>query len=418
MIPITGAEPIVVVELLTQIAIVLFLGVVLKAVSNKTGFPFPVALILAGTAAVSFGLLNMKSWEGFGELIRTLALIIIVFSAGFHLQLREIKKDTKIIMILATLGVLITMALITGITFSLLGISIITAAFLGALLSGSDPAAISCNEGTDCSLKDRATRILVSESIFNQPLTLILPLLLLDLVTKPELALLNVPKFILLIGVGAAVGFVGATLGQKILLALKTEHEEIAGLMIAIAVFVIAENLFGSGILAVAVTALLLSSKNIPEKEVLGVFSKQLAFLFMVFVFILLGMQVSFQQLYQLSITRYEIIAIVIALIAARLVSSLVVLVRTSLTLRERIRIGLIAPKGIGPAALAPLLIAHNIVGAETVVKIVYIAIIASIIISMFFMRMGTEPDIKAMAEQKTKEHTLEKTAKGEKEKV
>ncbi len=395
------------IELLTQIAIVLFLGVMLNFGSKKTGFPFIVALILVGTAGVSFGFLDMGKWIGFSELIRTLALIIIVFSAGFHLQLQEIKKESKIILMLATLGVLITASFITGITFYLLSIPLITAAFLGTLLSGSDPAAISCGTGSECSIKDKLSRIILSESVFNQPLTLILPLLLLDFVTKPELALLNIPKFFLMIVVGTAVGVVGAGLGQKILISLRTEHEEIAGLMIAISSYVIAENLFGSGILAVAVTALLLSSRNIPEKDVLGTFSEQLAFLFTVFVFILLGMQFSFQQLIQLSITRYEIIAVVAALIIGRLLSSIIVLFRTPLKLVERIKIGLISPKGIGPAALAPLLIVHGVVGGETVVKIVYIAIIASIIISKFFMRMSVEPSLPELAKEKTKAHKI-----------
>ena len=397
--------------LLTQIAIVLFIGIVLKWASKKTGFPFVVALVLAGTAAVSIGLLDTGRWSGFSELIRTLALIIVVFSAGFQLKLGEIKKDSKIIMMLATLGVLMTFALITGITFWMLSLPLITAAFLGALLSGSDSAAMS--ESSES--KSRISTILLSESVFNQPLTLILPLLLLDYVVKPELALLNIPKFFLLIVIGAAVGIVGAFVGQRILLSLRAEHEEIAGLMIAIAAFVVAENLFGSGILAVAVAALLLSSKNIPKKEVLGNFSKQLAFLFTVFVFVLLGMQFSFQKLIELSITRQEIIAIIIALIVARLLSSLIVLLRTNIPKFDRIKIGLIAPKGIAPAALAPLLIAHSIAGAEQVVKIVYIAIIASVLISMAAIRMGTEgKSLREEAMEKTEDHKFGKVLKKE----
>jgi NhaP-type Na+/H+ or K+/H+ antiporter len=391
---------------LTQIAVVLLLGIVLKALSKRTGFPFIVALILAGTAAVSIGLLDINTWGGLSELIRTLALIIIVFSAGFHLQLREMQRDSKIIMLLATLGVMMTFAIITGITYSLLNISLLTAAFLGALLSGSDSAAITESTGE----KSRLTTILLSESVFNQPLTLILPLLLLDYLVKPELAILNIPKLLLLVIVGGAVGLAGAVLGQKILLNLRTEHEEIAGLMIAISVFVIAENMLGSGILAVAITALLLSSRQIPRKEVLGTFSRQLAFLFTVFVFVLLGMQFSFQQLAQLSITREEIIAVIVALVIARVCSTLLVLFRTSLSLKERIKIGLIAPKGIAPAALAPLLFAHGFSDALTVVKIVYIAIITSVFISIAAMHFGGEKQsIREQAREKTMERALEK---------
>ena len=413
MLPIQ-AQPVGVMELLTQIAIVLLIGVALKAGSRKSGFPFIVALILAGSAFASIDLLKIEIWGNFTELIRTLALIIVVFSAGFHLKLGAIKKDSKIILILSTLGVLITFAIITGITYSLLNISLITAAFLGALLSGSDSAAISASSET----KDRVTTILLSESVFNQPLTLILPLLLLDYLIKPELAWLQLPKFAMLIIVGIVIGVLGALIGQKILLALKAEHEEIAGLMIAISVFVIAENFFGSGILAVAITALLLSNRQTPEKEVLGKFSRQLAFIFTIFVFVLLGMQFSFQHLAQLSITREEIITIIVALVVARLGSSLIVLFRTKLSSIDKIKISLISPKGLAPAALAPLLLMHGFSDATMVVKIVYIAIIASIFISMIFMRYGVEQKtLKEKAAEKTIERKIKKVVQNGKKK-
>ena len=388
--------PIDVLGILTQVAFTLVLGIVMFAIAKKTKFPFVVLLILAGTLFVSTGFLNVKSLGTLPEVIRVLALIIIVFSAGFRLNLGAVKRESRDILNLATVGVLISAIIIMAVTFYLLSIPLLTAAFLGALLSGTDPAAIISV------LKKKAGRVqtlLASEAIFNAPLTVILPLLLLDYFTKPELAWMGIPTFFALIIVGGTVGVLGALGGQWLLKYSKREHQEVMGLMVAIAVYVVAENFFGSGILAVAVASILITAKDIPKKEWLGEFNSELAFIFTIFVFVLLGMQFSIQELIALSITRFEVIAILVALLVARLFAVMLIMYKSDFSFRDRIRMGLIAPKGVAAAALAPLLIISAVPDALTVVKITYIAIILSILISIVVFQM-TADDKETMKEK------------------
>jgi len=402
--------PINTLAMLTQFGIILAIGIIAKAVSNKTKLPFVVLLIIFGTIAASVGVLSLELLGNMPDLIRILALIIIIFSAGFHLKLKDVQADSKLILSLATLGVFLTLFIISGITFALLSIPLLSAIVLGALLSGSDTAAISSAETGG---KSRIKTILLSESVFNQPLTLILPLILLDYLVKPEMAWLNVPKFFAMIIIGGVVGLGGAFWGQKILQACRHKHEEIIGLMIAIGVFVIAENFFGSGIVAVAVTSLLLSSTAKKETHFLGNFTEQLAFLFTIFVFIMLGMQFTFAQLAALGINRYEIVVIAVALLVARMVSVMLISIKTNLSTIQRIKLGLISPKGIGPAAMAPLFVAYGITGSEIILKIVYIAIIISVFLSMIAFSFAKKPKtineqrIEKKEERETKQKTI-----------
>ena len=371
-------------DVLTQIALILVVGIALKAFADRINFPAIVFFILGGTLLVTWNFIDLGSLQPLPELIRTLALIIVVFSSAFYLKLQEIRKQSLNIIFLATIGVLVTAMIITATTLYLLPIALVTAAFLGVLLCGTDPAAISAAFSKK---QSKLTTILGAESLFNQPLTVILPLFLLDYIIRPETAWMNVPKLISLIVVGGVVGFVGAVLGQKLLNYSKAKHEEIVGLMIAIAVYVIAENLFGSGILAVVVCGLLLTSSKIPAKKWLGVFNRELAFLFTIFVFVLLGSEFSFDQL---DFTKMEIFAVIAALFLGRMLMSLLILYKSDLKISDKIKIGLIAPKGIAPAALAPLLLkpGYNIIGADMVVKITYIAIIISIIFSLIILKV------------------------------
>ncbi len=369
---------------LTQIAVILVAGIALKAFADRINFPAIVFFILGGTLLVTWNLIDLNSLQPLPELIRTLALIIVVFSSAFYLKLEEIRKQSLNILFLATIGVLVTAIIIATTTLYLLPIALVTAAFLGVLLCGTDPAAIAS------SFPKKHTKIMTilrAESLFNQPFTVILPLFLLDYIIRPETAWLNVPKLVSLILVGGVVGFGGAILGQKLLNYSKAKHEEIVGLMIAIAAYVIAENLFGSGILAVAVCSILLTSSQIPSKKWLGEFNRELAFLFTIFVFVLLGAEFSFGQL---DFTKMEIFAVIVALFIGRMLMSLLILYKSDLNISDRIKIGLIAPKGIAPAALAPLLLIpeYNIIGAVMAVKITYIAIIISIIFSLIVLRL------------------------------
>ncbi len=390
---------------LEQIAIILVAGILLKTFAERIKFPAIVLFVLGGTLLATYGILDMAAFESIPTLVRELALIIVVFSSAFHLRMEEIAKQSRNILWLSSFGVLLTALIIAFFTLQMLPIGILSAAFLGVLLCGTDPAAIA----SAVQKKSKILTIISAESLFNQPLTVILPLLLLDFVTKPEMAWINVPKFFSLIIVGAVVGVISAYAGQKILKKAEGKHEEIVGLMVAIGSYVLAEMLFGSGILAVAICSVLLTSSNIPERAWLGHFNKELAFLFTIFVFIMLGAEFTLEDLF---FTRLEIFAIIVALIAARLIAAFIALFRSELGTGEILRIGLIAPKGMGPAALAPLLLLYpaaiDPTTAGFIVKIVYLAIIVSVLFSLvamglFVAKPSDEEQIRDALEERKK---------------
>ncbi|MCR4335713.1 MAG: cation:proton antiporter [archaeon] len=398
-------------DALSQLAIILVVSFFLKELADKAKIPFIVLLILGGTSLATYGIIDVKSLTPLPEMIRTIALILVVFSSAFYLNIEELKKHSKSLVMLATIGVLLTALMITTTTLYLLPIPLITAAFLGVLLSGTDPAAIS----QALSKKEsKVGELLRAESLFNSPVTVILPLLLLDFIAFPEDALLNVPKLFLLITIGIMIGAAGGVIGKKLLNQTKLEHSQTLGLAIAIATYVIAEQLLGSGIMAVAVCSILLNSGNFPRKTFLGEFNSELAFISTLFVFMLLGAQF---QVSDLIFTRQEIIAVVLALILARMLTTLVVLFNSEFNLSEKIKIGLIAPKGVSPAALAPLVLipAYGIIGAEIIVKITYVAIILSILISLIITRITVQPKTE---EEKLQEELIEKKELREKKKI
>jgi len=380
---------------LNHIATILVIGIALKVLSDKTKFPFVVLLILSGTLLASTAYFNIEALGFLPGLLRVLALIIVVFVNGFYLKVDTIKKESGIVLPLATIGVVLTALIITAITYFVLGLPLLPAAFMGALLSGTDPAALSelLKKGGG-----RIQSIINSESILNQPLTIIMPLILFDFIVAVESPLEvffgSVGKFIMLVGVGLVVGIFGYIAGKKILKMLSEDLEVVAGLMIALGVYVRAENFMGSGILAVGIASILLSSAKVPKKHTITSFNRELALIFTVFVFMMLGMEFSLQNLAQLTITRIDILAVLLAVLVARFVTVHVITYKSDLSMHDRMRLGLVSPKGMAPAALAPLVFLMaarsdlvTLDSAFTVVKIVYLTIIISVLASVFIFK-------------------------------
>jgi cell volume regulation protein A len=381
-----------VMEILLQFTVILIAGIVLKFLADKVGFPFIVFLMFGGVFLASYGFSDMAVLGNLPELIRTLALIIIVFSSGFHLRLSEITKQSRPIISLATIGVFFTALIIAVTGFWLLSLPLVTAALFGALMCGTDPAAIG-----EAGKETKVLTILKSESLFNAPLTIILPLFILDylrVVQSGEQFFLipmfeeNIARLATLVAVGTVVGLIGFKGGGWLIKYGRAMHPQALGLIIALLTYVAAEMLGGSGILAVAVCSVFLSSVRLPEKKWLGEFNKELAFVFVLLVFVMMGAEFTFADL--IFITRFDVIAVIVALLVGRLIASIVALNGSGLKLKEKVQIGLIAPKGVGPAALAPLLLSpvYGIVGAEKLVVITFLAIILSIVISLVFLRL------------------------------
>jgi len=380
-----------VLNILTQIAIILALGFALKLFCEKTNMPFIVALILSGTLLASVSLLKIEELGVIPDTLRMLALIIVVFANGFYLKLENLLKQGTLIVTLSTLGVLLTASIVALISHALLGLALLPALFMGAILSGTDPAVVA---NLLKKMPEKLQTILNMESILNQPLTVILPIIIFDFAIAKTPLPIAVPiyfgKLIVLVSIGFITGLIGFFIGQKVLKLAGVELEEIAGLVVALSVFALAENLGGSGILAVGITSILLNSSKAAVKETFSEFNRELALLFTIFVFVMFGMQFPVQLLSTLEITRFDVIVVIFSVVTARLFTVAVVSYKSGLSWNERLKLGLIAPKGMGPAALAPLALTMaatsefvSMQAALTIMKIVYLTIIISALLSI-----------------------------------
>ena len=149
------------------IAAVLIGGVALAKVAESIKFPYPIVLILAGMVLQLLPLEVIP--EGLGlEFIAQLTLAAVVFYAGLTMNLKETQRSRNSIVLLATLGVLLT-SIFSGMAVSFFSGSMIALALLiGAIVSPTDPAALfSVLESGGVRVKRKLFTLLEGEAVLN-----------------------------------------------------------------------------------------------------------------------------------------------------------------------------------------------------------------------------------------------------------
>ncbi len=367
----------------TAIAVLLFVGVICSWIGNRLRLPDAFLLLLAG---MFFGSIEYKDApliqfpDVFLNSLAILALAMIVFDSTARLRLRDLDTFSWKALKFTFIFTLFTMVLFTASAHYILQIPIWSSLLFAALMTGTSPELV-----LELGGKSRALTLLKLESIFNTPLTVILPFLVLDLMKNIKGGILaeiieqSVPfllNFIVGIGTGVFIGVVLFKLVQKV---YAEVYSPLAVIIAALLSYVLAENLGGSGVLAVTSLGLFFGNAYVKEKITLlgveSVFTKALYIL----VFILTGLIIKIPYTKEFFITS---IILLVAYTAIRFLATWVSVHSDKYTLNEIIYMSLNAPKGVATAAVLFLIAVYNIEGMSTVVDMTFAFILYSIILS------------------------------------
>jgi CPA1 family monovalent cation:H+ antiporter len=152
------------VEVAETIVLLLGIGVALAWVSSKTGVPYPVVLVGAGTL-IAF-VPGVPAVELDPQLVLLLFVAPLLYADAFFAPYSELRRNAGSIARLASLLVLVTAGLVGVAAHYLIGLEWAVAFALGAALAATDalaPAQILGKEGVD----PRLVAIVQGESIFN-----------------------------------------------------------------------------------------------------------------------------------------------------------------------------------------------------------------------------------------------------------
>jgi cell volume regulation protein A len=340
------------------------------------------------------GAIDVKADSALNQLVLIFGSCYILFDGGASLRLKVLKEVWITIVILATVGVLVTAA-ITGVAaYYLLGVPFIVALLLAATIASTDPATL-VPVFRQVKIKDRVAQTVMSESAFNDATGAILTFAVLAIamgrgefsISAALVDLLKQSLFGLVAGV--VLGYLAALLIAHEKFGFLQEYAPAVSLMAVIGAYLGADGLQASGFMAVFVFGIMLGNKDAfgfamgaGEQEKLDDFVMTTGLIMRMFIFILLGSQVDFALMNKYLLGGVAVVAVF--MLVARPVAVFVCALpdrRAQWTLKELLFMCWTRETGVIPGALAGLLMGMGAPEAKLIASVTFLAVLMTILI-------------------------------------
>ncbi|WP_214326031.1 potassium/proton antiporter [Nonomuraea sediminis] len=350
-------------------------------VAHRSGLP---SLLLF----LAFGLLLGESGLGIpfdnpelAQQIGLTALAVILAEGGLTTNWTHVRSAVPIALILATLGVTVSIFVVALAVFGLLDMSLQGALIIGAVLASTDAAAV-FSVLRRLPLPPRLAGILEAESGFNDAPTVIAVALLSNVsahMPGPGTFILET-GYELLVGaaIGLAVGPAGAFALRRVALPASGLYP-IAVLALTFVAYGGAALLHGSGFLAVYLTALILGNSRLPHRAATRGFAEGAAWLAQIGLFVMLGLLASPPEMPS-AIVPGLIAGTVLVLLARPISVMLSVLVARlarlgKVNLREQAFLSWAGLRGAVPIVLATIPWAAGVAGSKLIFNLVFVIV-------------------------------------------
>ena len=381
---------------LLAFGLILAIGTVAALLAQKIRVPDVAVFLVAGIAIgpQALDLVQIKADSALNQIILLFGASYILFDGGAALRIEVLKKVWITIVVIATVGVLITAGIIALAAHTILGAPPIVALLLGATIASTDPATL-VPIFRQVRIRDRVAQTVTSESAFNDPMAAILTFSVLAVAMgSGEFSVMSAISDLLkqsVIGIvaGIALGYLAAFLIAHERWAFLAEYAPVVTLVAMIGAYFAADGLQASGFMAVFVFGIMLGNKQsfgfrmeAGEAQKLDEFVLTTAFIMRLFMFILLGAQVDFTL-----IGRYGLGGIAVVSILMLVARPMTVFLcawpdrRARWSLQELLFMCWTRETGVIPAALAGLLLGVKAPGAQMIASVTFIAILMTILI-------------------------------------
>jgi potassium/hydrogen antiporter len=358
-------------------------GIIGALLADRVRIPGLLLFLALGMVAGSEGIGGIEFDDA--ELARTLgtiALVLILFEGGLSAGWPEIRPVLGTAASLATIGTVAT-ACIAGLAAHVFfDISVLEGMIVGAAIAATDSAAIFAVLRRS-TLKKRLARTLEGESGMNDPVALLLVIGFIEWIQEPGYGLVDMAGLLALkLAIGAAIGLAIGRLATIALDRVQLPTDGIypvATIAIAGLSFGLAEIAYGSGFLAVYLTALALGSGRIPARRTIVAFHEGVGWVAQIGLFILLGLLVFPSTLDDV---LWESLALsTVLILVARPVAALLATLFTPLNLRERTMLGWAGLRGATPIWLATFPVVAGVGTGQELFSIVFFVVVTSTLV-------------------------------------
>jgi len=376
-------------------AVVLGAGAVLAYLADHFRVP-DVALFLVaglGLGPSGAGLVDIAAASTANQLIVLFGAAYILFDGGALMRLRVLKNVWLTVVLLATIGVVVTTAVVGAAIHLVFGLPLVVAFLAGSVVASTDPATL-VPVFRQVIVRLRLEQTVIAESACNDAVGAALTFALLLMTEGGEVTAFQAGLSFLwqsLVGV-----IVGAVAGYSICVAIAheklsflRENLPLATLLVVAAAVLAADHYQASGFMAVFVAGIVVGNKRIfgfaiaaDEERQMGDFIATTGLIMRMFIFILLGAQTDLDLLGQHALPAAGI-ALVLMFIARPLAVILCATPdrRASWTWREMLFLCWTRETGVIPAALATMLVGARAPHADIIAAVTFMAVLSTIVI-------------------------------------
>ncbi|QYJ85671.1 potassium/proton antiporter [Shewanella mesophila] len=373
--------------ILLGVAALIAVGILLHHPSKTLGIPslliFMGVGLSLGNGEFSFVYDNLLVTSTVGAV----ALNIIVFVGGINTSTDSIKLAYKEGGVLATFGVFFTTVILGGLLYPLTDWSLVICLLFAAIVSSTDAAAVfSILESKKLKLKEKTDTVLEFESATNDPVALVMVMILTGIALAPGKAISawEIGQMLALqIALGIGIAFV---VGQLAVAALNSIQLQEYGLIpvFVLASFIIAaygSDLAGGNILIASYVCGVVIGNGIKRGgEITKHFFNSISWLAQSLMFIILGLQIFPQTLF--SVFALSLIPAALLMFVARpLAVQLCYLPFIKASWKKRLFISSIGLKGATPIVFSLIPAAAGVEGAIELVHVVFFIVLFSIVL-------------------------------------
>ncbi len=372
--------------MMALVGAVILIAALLSGLIERSGLPQVAVFLALGTLLGPFGLklFDVRLESPLLQIVATLSLTLVLFTDAVSLNLKEVRRQLTLALLVLGPGTLLSAFLIALAGGWMLHLSPASAAILGASLASTDPVllrGVLRGEHLPAAVR-QALRL---ESGLND--AVLLPVVLVGMVflgdgsvVASDWVHLGLSLFLLGPGAGAAIGFlaVSALVMMRRRLGIRRDYESLYSLGVVFAAYAGAEALHGSGFLAAFAAGMAIAALDVELCDCFLEYGETTAEMALLFTFILFGTSLIWSGLAVLSLRTLAFAALVILI---RPVAFLASLAGLRLDWKERFLIAWLGPRGLSSLLLVLLPVFAGSPGSGELFSLTCTVVLLSIVL-------------------------------------
>jgi cell volume regulation protein A len=358
-------------------AVVMLVAVFAVRLSVRVGLPSLLFYLFMGVLLGESGVgIQFENYDA-AHALGFAALVLILTEGGLTTSWPEIRPSMRLGVLLATVGVTVSVTVVAVGAHFLFGVDWRLAILLGAVTSPTDAAAV-FSVLRRVPLPSRLTGALEAESGLNDAPTVLLVTLVSagSALEQGVIGFAGIVVFELAVGVvgGLAVGFGGAWVMRRLALPSSGLYP-ISVMALCVLSYAGMSALHASGFAAVYTAALILGNSELPHRGPTRSFSEGVAWLAQIGLFVMLGLLASPGRISLSTVAMAVLMGLLLTLVA-RPLSVFACAIRSGLSWAERVFISWAGLRGAVPIVLATIPLALEVPAAAELFDIVFVMVV------------------------------------------